>query len=106
MRQTFSTQRHREHRGLRVKDFPADTILQYRSMEVDKQADWFLQQPQIGNKLHFMNNVERFNGLKFNHNVADNEIGAIGAVEFHALVVNRNRYLTFKGNFAKCQLMT
>jgi len=77
-------------------DDTGDAVLNQRSIEVDQQAQAFVGQPQIGEKLLFVNRREDFDRLDLdNHPILNDQVRAEPAVDPNCSVDHRDWLLAY-----------
>ena len=70
-----SPQRHREHRGNGLQDYPFDAFPQKSYIEVDEQSLFEIQEFHISHQLSDVNLIQAFNGLEFyNYSIIHNNV--------------------------------
>ena len=66
-------------------------FLQYRNIEIDQQTDTPPRKLQVSQELSFMYRRKAFDRFNLhNHEVVNNQIHAIAAIQLHALVYDWN----------------
>src|SRR5882724_2518439 len=74
--------------------------------EINKEAESFIHQPQIGQDLFVVDRIERSDRFHFHdHEIIDDQIGAEAFVEPDPIPRDRNRYLSFHGVAMFAQFM-
>jgi hypothetical protein len=87
-------------------DDAENAIFDQRHLEVDEQAQSLVGQPEIGQKLLFVDWREEFDGLHFhNHFLLDDQVGAEAGVDADFLVDHRDRLLPSCSETSTIQLV-
>jgi len=85
---------------------PLNAVLDQMLAEIDKEAESFIHQPQIGQDLFAVNRIERSDRFQLHdHEIIDDQIGAETFVEPDPIPRDRNRYLSFHGVAMFAQFM-
>lgn len=73
---------------------PLDTVSENRHMKVNKESDMQIKQAKIGEKLCFVDWMQRLFAFDFNHHLAvDHHVRSKSAIELHELVDQSHRLL-------------
>src|SRR5882724_3828151 len=83
-----------------------NAVLDHVLAEINKEAESFIHQPQIGQDLFVVDRIERSDRFHFHdHEIIDDQIGAEAFVEPDPIPRDRNRYLSFHGVAMFAQFM-
>jgi hypothetical protein len=102
----FATWRLGERIFLESIDNASDPVFDQRHMEVDEQAEAFVGEPEIGEKLLLVYRSEQLDRFDFHdYFVFDNQISPKSSVKVDILIDHRNRLLTHSAETAPIQFI-